>query len=152
MRGRKTTASASKTKISVSSRPSKSSRSAKSNRSAASRKGGSSERLQIALKKANETRRVLQKKLSDLSAEMKNRLRQVEHDVAEKARLAFERDFARKEEARQKVIEAAISKFERDFSKKQTRKSTSRRSTKSGSRVKVVRSNSASKNRVSASR
>jgi hypothetical protein len=136
MRGRKSIASTTKSKnVSRASAPTKKSRGAKARQ-------GQSKVLQAKLKKANELRSELSKKLANLNSEMKSKIRQVEHEATEKARSAFEREYTKRGEARRKVVEAALAKFEKAYSK--TRVKKSRKKTRVASPRKKERATKAS--------
>jgi hypothetical protein len=130
MRGRKSIASTTKSKnVSRATAPKKKSRVAKARQ-------GQSKVLQAKLKKANELRSGLVKKLANLNAEMKSKIRQVEHEATEKARSAFEREYTKRGEARRKVVEAALAKFEKAYAKTRVKKSRKKTTRVASSRKK----------------
>lgn len=95
-----------------------------SNLSAKNIKQDKHQKLQAQLQKAMQSRKDLEKKLAAANAEWKVKIKQIEEEAFENARLAFEKEFFKKEEARQKVITAALAKFEKQYAKKPGKRST----------------------------
>jgi hypothetical protein len=130
MRGRKSIASITKSKtVSRANAPTKRSRGPKERQD-------QSKVLQAKLKKVNETRIQLAKKLANLNAEMKIKIRKIEHEAAEKARQVFEREYMKRGEARRKVVAAALEKFEKAYAKKRIKKSRKKTTRATSSRRK----------------
>lgn len=93
-------------------------------------------------KVAAASRKDYQKKISLLNAQWKERIKKIETNALEKARHLFEREFCKKDEARQKAIASALAKFEKQYTQKtqRTSSSTMRRKPSSTARRSASRS------------
>jgi colicin import membrane protein len=84
-------------------------------------------RLQAALRKAIDAKKVLQKKLAEKTAELKTKVKQIEADAHEKVHALLKREYAKRESARKKVVDAALAKFEKIYAARQAKKAKAAR-------------------------
>jgi colicin import membrane protein len=107
-------------------------------------------RLQAALRKAIDAKKVLQKKLAEKTAELKTKVKQIETDAHEKVHAFLTREHAKREAARKKVIDTALAKFEKIYAVKQAKKTkTARQKARPKAAAAVVRVGSKKRGRPS---